>query len=126
MRTRLPSQNGLTVQAIAGTFVVILGFDIALDKRKGLLGFAVHRVDQTENESYWLPGGLTFPGATPSPNSASTQGSPIQKFRWGDYTAKPNHHYQYMVQALYGQPNSLEVGDSVTIDVQTEDPKQDR
>lgn len=124
MRKRLTSQNGLTVQAIAGTYVVLLGFDITPEKRKGLLGFAIHRVDQTEQESHWLPGGLTFPGASPGPNSPSTHNSPIQKFRWGDYTAKPNHHYQYTVQALYGQPASLEVGDSVTIEVQTEDPLQ--
>ena len=124
MRKRLTSGNGLTVQAIAGTYVVLLGFDIAPEKRKGLLGFAIHRVDQTEQESYWLTGGLTFPGASSVPQSTSTQGSPIQKFRWGDYTAKPNHSYQYMVQALYGQPDSLEVGDSVTIEIQTENPLQ--
>lgn len=125
MRKRLTSENGLTVQAIAGTFVVFLGFDIAPEKRKGLLGFSIYRVDKTENESYWLPGGLSFPGAaSPGPNSASTQTAPLQKFRWGDYTAKPNHQYQYTIQALYDQPGSLVVGDSVTLDVQTENPLQ--
>lgn len=124
MRKRLTSENGLTVQAIAGTYAVLLGFDIASEKRNGLLGFAIHRVDKTEQESYWLSGGLRFPGASSEANSASTQGSPIQKFRWGDYTAKPDHHYQYMVQALYGQPDALKVGDSVTIEVQTENPLQ--
>lgn len=118
------SANGLIVQAIAGTYVVLLGLDIASEQRKGLLGFAIYRVDQIEEERYWLPGALTFPGVSPGPHGASTRDFPIQRFRWGDYTAKPNHHYQYTVQALYGQPGSLEVGDSVTLEAQTENPLQ--
>ena len=110
------------MQAVAGTFVVLLGFNILLDMRTGLLGFAVHRNDMTEHESRWLPGALTFPGMTASPYGASTHNFPIQRFRWGDYTAKPNHAYRYRVQAMYGKPGALEVGDEVAFEVQTEDP----
>ncbi len=122
MRVRHTSEKGLTVQAVAGTFVVLLGFNVPPEMRAGLLGFAVHRNDMTEHESRWLPGALTFPGMAAPPYGASTNKFPIQRFRWGDYTAKPNHHYRYRVQAMYGEPGSLVVGDEVTFEVQTEDP----
>ncbi|GAC1359650.1 MAG: phospholipase D-like domain-containing protein [Ktedonobacteraceae bacterium] len=122
MRVRHMSEKGLTVQAVAGTFVVLLGFDLPSERRAGLLGFAVHRNDMTEHESRWLPGALTFPGMVSSLYGASTNKFPIQRFRWGDYTAKPEHSYRYRVQAMYGKPGALEVGDEVAFEVQTEDP----
>lgn len=121
MRTRQTSKRGLTVQAVAGTFVVLLGFSVEPEQCKGLLGFAIHRTDLTENQSYWLTGGITFPGMTASPTSSLVD-FPLQRFRWGDYTAKPAHHYQYQIQAMYGKPGALVAGDSVAVDVHTEDP----
>ena len=106
MRTRNTSAKGLTVQAVAGTYVVLLGFDLAPQDRTGLLGFAVQRSDQAGDT--WLSGGITFPNMTAGPNGEKgTNIFPIQKFRWGDFTA---------------QPGSLEAGDSVTVDVQMQDP----
>lgn len=123
MRTHNTSAKGLTVQAVAGTYVVLLGFDLAPQDRKGLLGFAIQRTDQTEHEVRWLQGMLTFPNMPAGPNGKmGTNVFPIQKFRWGDYTAKPGHSYTYQVQAMYGAPGSLAAGDSVTVNVQTEDP----
>ena len=122
MRAQQTSTKGLTVQATVGTYVVLLGFSVTEQQRKGLLGFAIERADLTEHEDRWLPGSLTFPGTPMQQHGASTQLFPIQKFRWGDYTAKPNHQYRYHVQAMYGQPGALEVGDEVTLTVQTEDP----
>lgn len=122
MRVRHISEKGLTVQAIAGTFVVLLGFSVPPAMRTDLLGFAVHRNDMTEQENRWLPGRLTFPSMTAGPYGASTHMFPVQRFRWGDYTAKPNHRYRYRVQAMYGRPGALEAGDEVVLEVQTEDP----
>jgi len=42
------TRNGFTVNAIAGTHVVLLGFDLAGVQRKGCLGFAIQREDHTE------------------------------------------------------------------------------
>src|SRR6266487_4691186 len=66
MRTRNSSARGLTVQAVAGTYVVLLGFDLAPQDRTGLLGFAVQRSDLTGD--IWLSGGITFPTMTAGPN----------------------------------------------------------
>lgn len=50
MRKR-KTENGLTVNAIAGTHVVTLGLDLASAQRKGCLGFALQRTDHTEDEN---------------------------------------------------------------------------
>jgi hypothetical protein len=42
--------NGLVAQAIAGTHVVYLGWDLMAEaSQEGLLGFAIQRTDHTEN-----------------------------------------------------------------------------
>lgn len=53
MRQR-ESNGDLSVNAIAGTYVVLLGWMLAGDKRAGLRGFAAKRTDPTEQESYWM------------------------------------------------------------------------
>ena len=42
--------TGLTVNAIAGTYVVTLGLDLDEEKREGCLGFAIQREDHAEDE----------------------------------------------------------------------------
>lgn len=124
MRLRKKSQ-GVSVQAVAGPFVVLLGFDVTAQKRRGLLGFAIHRVDHTEDEVGWLKGFRTFAATDPNPppgTLVSTREHPVQAFNWGDYTAKPDHRYTYTVQALYGSPANLTEGPKVAITVQTASP----
>jgi len=54
---RNKEQKGdLSVQAIAGTHVVLLGMDLPEQDCPGLLGFALRREDRTEGEKYWLSG----------------------------------------------------------------------
>ena len=45
MRTK---KDGVSVHAVAGSNVVLLGLDANATARDGLLGFAVHRTDHTE------------------------------------------------------------------------------
>jgi phosphatidylserine/phosphatidylglycerophosphate/cardiolipin synthase-like enzyme len=123
MRARSQS-NGLSLHAVAGTYVVMLGID-ATDpaKLKGLLGFAIHREDQTENEQYWLQGFKTFEEVNPNPTPGSlvsTREAPIQYFLWSDYTAKANHKYVYTVVPISGEPKNLVEGDGVSVTISTE------
>jgi hypothetical protein len=117
------SKNGLVGQAIAGTYVVLLGWDLSREElKKGLLGFAIRRADKTENESYWLRGTKTFPDAAPLPpgGDASSHDQPYQSFQWADYSAKPDHEYSYQIIAMYGEPGALKDGPSIVLDVKTE------
>lgn len=121
-------QSGMLVQAVAGTHVVLLGWDLCEPHRcKGLLGFAIQREDQTEGETYWLRGMKTFASSTPlAPGGdASTHEQPLQSFQWGDYSAKPAHRYCYRIVPLYGEPGALQDGDAITVAIRTEseDPK---
>ena len=120
------TNNGLKVHAIAGTYVVLLGFDIPRSEADGLLGFSIHRVDHTENEAYFLKGMKVFPETDPgfvSGSLYSTQDHPIQSFQWSDYSAKPDHKYTYTITALKGSPANLTPHAQTVIKITTEDPE---
>jgi phosphatidylserine/phosphatidylglycerophosphate/cardiolipin synthase-like enzyme len=119
--------GGLTVRAIAGSNNVLIGIDLDPAKRAGCLGFTLQRSDVGTPALRFLPNSITF-ASTPEATLLDTENSPLQKFRWGDYTCKPGTPYRYTVTARYrdgnGTPVTLKDGDSVEVDVTTEDPAQ--
>jgi len=122
MRVRRTSQ-GMVVRAVAGAHVVLLGMDLERAQCAGLMGFAIHRTDHTENEAYWLEGLKTF--ASTDPHLAPgkhypTNAHPIQGFTWSDFSAKPGHRYTYRVRALKGPPEALKKFRQVEVTVVTE------
>lgn len=122
MRKRI-SKGGLTVNAIAGSYVVVLGLNVSEAKRKGLRGFAIKRTDHTEGESYWMSGTKTFESVEPHPAPGGQYSShvhPFQSFQWSDYSAKPGYAYTYKVVAMYGPVFPLTDGVSVEVSVTTE------
>lgn len=118
------SGSGLVLQAVAGTHVVLLGWDILDESKKtGLLGFAIQRVDHTENETYFLRGMKTFPQTSPQlppGGTASSHDQPFQSFQWADYSAKPSHAYSYTIIPMYGRPGALTDGSALAVDIGTE------
>jgi hypothetical protein len=124
MRTR-KTAGGVSVHAISGTYVAMLGMDAEAGAKDGLLGFAIERIDRTETEQYWLSGMRTFKPVYPNPprgSLVSTHEHPIQDFLWSDFTAKPAHEYVYRVVPVRGKPKKLEYGVPVEVHVQTERP----
>ncbi|HEX5189921.1 MAG TPA: phospholipase D-like domain-containing protein [Streptosporangiaceae bacterium] len=126
MRVRSVS-GGVTVQAIAGSNGVFLGFDLDQPLLAGCLGFAIYRTDHTENEAYWLSGFKTFRSVVPAPDPTQMYTSdsfPMQSFWWGDYSAKPAHAYTYRVVPRYGAPGALTSQDGVeaTVTISTGNP----
>jgi phosphatidylserine/phosphatidylglycerophosphate/cardiolipin synthase-like enzyme len=120
------TKDGLKVHAVAGTYVVLLGFDLAEADCDGLLGFSIHRTDHTENEAYYLSAMKAFaetdPGF-PAGSLYSTRDHPIQSFQWADYSAKPGHDYTYTITALKGTPANLTPHATTPIDITTESPE---
>ena len=116
-------KNSLTVNAIAGSNVVILGFNMKEEECEGLLGFSIHRKDHTENECYYMKGMKTFeetdPGF-PSGSLYSTKDHPWQSFQWADYSAKPGHVYTYTITALKGKPSELLPFEKTKLKITTE------
>jgi phosphatidylserine/phosphatidylglycerophosphate/cardiolipin synthase-like enzyme len=121
---RSPATKGnISIQAISGTHVVLLGMSVDESLVDGLLGFAIERVDHTEGNRGFLENPLLFEandvGAAPD---HSTAFNPVQEFVWGDYACKPDHTYTYTVTAMHGAPDSLEPVADVGVTVSTEDP----
>jgi phosphatidylserine/phosphatidylglycerophosphate/cardiolipin synthase-like enzyme len=125
MRVKNTSDH-LTVQAIGGSHVVLLGWDFPRENCDGLLGFAIHRTDPTEEEAGWLRGLKTFeetdPGFVPG-STYSTREHPVQSFMWADYAAKPGRPYDYRVLALKGTPAALQPVAETAVQVRTESPE---
>ncbi len=123
MRNR-KTYKGLTINAIAGTYVVFFGLDLAEAQRPGFRGFAFMRSDQNEGETTWLRGMKTFEKTAPHPVKGemfSTRNHPVQSFQWADYSAKPGCDYTYKIVALYGDPANLEPRIEIEIKIRTED-----
>lgn len=73
MRVRKTKQ-GFTVQAIAGSHMVLLAMNMPKADCDGHPGFAIHRTDHTEQEAYWLDGMKSF--AETDPVRASSTWTP--------------------------------------------------
>jgi phosphatidylserine/phosphatidylglycerophosphate/cardiolipin synthase-like enzyme len=116
-------QGGLTVNAVAGTYVVFFGLDLAAGKRPGCRGFGFKRFDHSEGDTIWLRGLKTFGQTEPHPapgETFSTLHQPVQGFQWADYSAKPGRTYTYTVVALYGDPADLNQRIAVDVEITTE------
>lgn len=117
--------DGLKVNAIAGTYVVTLGFNLPKVKCSGLLGFSILRTDETGRAKF-LEGMKCFKETDPGFPAGSLYPSnehPIQIFQWADYSAEPCKTYTYKVTALKGSPDELKSFAECSVEVTTEDPK---
>ncbi len=124
MRTS-KTNDSLKVNAIAGTYVVTLGFDLPKVKCNGLLGFSILRTDETGRAKF-LEGMKCFKETDPGfPAGAQypSNEQPIQIFQWADYSAEPGKTYSYKVTALKGTPTALISFAECTVEVTTEDPE---
>jgi phosphatidylserine/phosphatidylglycerophosphate/cardiolipin synthase-like enzyme len=132
MRQRQANQ-GTSVNAIAGTEVVLLGFNATAVAAKGLLGFAVRRYDHQSKRLVWLSGGLRgfkkpeeSKGTEAEPRPPNSLVAPIQAFLWGDYTVDPARTYTYRVVPMYGTPGKLQQGEFVEVTITTESPEDQK
>jgi phosphatidylserine/phosphatidylglycerophosphate/cardiolipin synthase-like enzyme len=122
MRRRV-RRSGVTINAVAGNHVVMLGLNIDNSLRRGLRGFAIRRTDVAAEETFWMRGQKTFKSLEPTPAAGeqfSSREHPFQSFQWSDYSAKPDQEYTYEVIALYGKPAALEERHSASVTVRTE------
>jgi hypothetical protein len=118
VRALAPPGSGLSLQLVAGTYVVLLGMSVDASQLDGLLGFCVERTDHTEADERTLENPLRFQGNA----GGTSEQNPIQSFVWGDYAAKPEHTYTYTVTAMYGTPAQPTRGASARAQVTTESP----
>jgi phosphatidylserine/phosphatidylglycerophosphate/cardiolipin synthase-like enzyme len=125
------SSGGLGVLAIAGSFVVTLGWNLSLGRirSRNVLGFAIRRHRHSDGEIEWLTGLKTFESveAHPPPGvGRSSRQHPFQTFQWADYSVSPGQTYTYRVVARKGQPTALVDDALVEVTVTTEQVDQGR
>jgi phosphatidylserine/phosphatidylglycerophosphate/cardiolipin synthase-like enzyme len=122
MRKR-EKKGPLSVHAVAGSYVVLLGIDMDEENSKGVLGFAIQRTDHTnKNKRDWLAGFKVFPGTTVKKGAlVSTREQPLQGFLWADFTTRLAHKYSYRVVAMRGAPGSLQEAEDVEVKIDMED-----
>lgn len=124
MRFKSKEVAGYQVFAVAGVNTVSFGIRATEVARRNLLGFAVQRFDQNENERYFMQGFKVFRSLIPNPSPdtrVSTWDHPIQSFVWDDFTAKPDCQYEYLFFPIKGKPKSLDRSASpIKIRVHTE------
>ncbi|CAL2093031.1 PLD phosphodiesterase domain-containing protein [Tenacibaculum sp. 190524A02b] len=109
--------NGVSLHVISGTHVALLCIDIDEGSRKNLLGFLLSREDLKTGNITNLSGFKEFEN---KPEKEDT--NLIQAFLWGDYQANPNTEYKYKVIPVYGNPENMEKGEAVEVEISTEDP----
>lgn len=118
--------GNLKVHAVAGTYVVILGFHLPETNLSDFMGFAIHRTDHTDDVAGYLEGMKAFAETDPGyPAGAMypTNDHPIQSYQWADYSAKPGHEYTYKVTALKGVPTALLPFEETIVKITTESPE---
>jgi hypothetical protein len=101
--------------ALVGANTVILGWNVDPQRdRSDLLGFAVRRTDfdpQTGEvlRLRWLNGQKRFESmAGDAGIEVRSDQAPFQRFRWSDYTVRPERSYLYEILPMRGEPGRLE------------------
>jgi phosphatidylserine/phosphatidylglycerophosphate/cardiolipin synthase-like enzyme len=124
MRFKSKRVSGYQIFAVTGTNTVSFAIDASGANVDGLLGFAVERIDRTENERYFVYGYKVFPSVIRRPDETTTVKTydhPIQSFVWDDFTAKDDREYEYLFYPLRGTPKNIDRSSApVPIKVRTE------
>ncbi|WP_298901463.1 phospholipase D-like domain-containing protein [uncultured Psychroserpens sp.] len=114
MRVKVKNDS-LSVKAIAGTEVILFGLNVPDDEINELLGFKIEK--KIKNSWYSLHDGRTF---------IDSDKSLIQRFMWSDYQVDSATAYTYRIAAAYGTLDDLRFSETITIDITTENPDDDK
>jgi phosphatidylserine/phosphatidylglycerophosphate/cardiolipin synthase-like enzyme len=116
------TEGGLHVQAIAGSHVIVFGFDWPQARAGQLQGFAIHRTDHSTGRADWLEAQKRYASTDPGLDKGtrvSTRNHPLQTFQWADYTVSPGVDYTYRIVALGGTPAALTALEEAVLSVRT-------
>ena len=124
MSRQLAADGPLSVHAVAGTYVVVLGINLPAAQCAGLLGFGIER-ESNDGAPRWIEASKIFEYAADdvAPGErVPTNQHPVQDFLWSDFSARPGVRYTYRIVAFYGDAKSLEARHTVSVTIETESP----
>ena len=113
------TNNRISVYAIAGTHVVLLGLNATDEAKAGLLGFTIEKKGSRGGFRALRGGARVFENHD-TDRWIDSRTAPIQSMIWGDYTAEAGKTYSFRVTPVYGAPGALELGDGVEFEAKTE------
>lgn len=98
MRVKGKANDPFPALAIAGTHVVLLGWDYpaAAIRKDKVPGFAIERTRKADVEVIWLLGQKSLEAVEPNPApgvQVSSYKHRLQTFQWSDYTVEADHEY---------------------------------
>ncbi len=98
--------------ALVGSHSASIAWDVDPNHRAGLLGFAVKKTefDLTSGNVVavnMLKGEKRFKGDVPTSFEVSSAQAPFQRFRWSDYTLRPDQGYRFEIFPVRGAPGAL-------------------
>lgn len=114
------SKGLFTARALVGSRAIVISWDHVgpATDREDLLGFAIHRFDETARRSSWLQGQKRFAGQEHSGDNLESRVAPFQRFRWGDYGVYPGHRYRYEIHPVRGLPAEPSLEEPVRLNVE--------
>src|SRR5215213_5736794 len=115
MRFKSAKTGPYQVLAVSGTNTISFAISAGKAGTKGLLGFAVERSDPGGKQDFYAFGFKVFPSVIAKPDEKTrvkTSRHPMQSFVWDDFTAKPDHKYEYIFHPLKGTSKKLRTASS--------------
>jgi phosphatidylserine/phosphatidylglycerophosphate/cardiolipin synthase-like enzyme len=124
MRAKSSKTSGYTIYAVSGTNTVSFAIDFREADTKGLLGFAVERINHSTGERKYVDGYKVFESLIPNPNPntvANTYTHPVQSFVWDDFACYDDTEYEYFFYPLKGVPKHIDrSAKSINLRIKTE------
>ncbi|NOT37194.1 MAG: hypothetical protein HOP11_07430 [Saprospiraceae bacterium] len=123
MRAKSRKTNGYIIYAVAGTNTISFAIDFRKANTKGLLGFAIERVNQFTGERKFLDGFKVFKDVIKNPTPGlvvSTHKFPVQSFVWDDFGCYHNTSYTYYFFPVKGDPKNLKYESKIELSIRTE------
>ena len=124
MRAKSKKTNGYTIYAVSGVNTVSFAIDFREANTKGLLGFALERIDIKYGSRKYMDGYKVFKELIPNPDRdtvANTYTHPVQSFVWDDFTCYDNTDYEYLFYPLKGTPKKLDRSSKpISVKIKTE------
>ncbi|HET9055388.1 MAG TPA: phospholipase D-like domain-containing protein [Chitinophagaceae bacterium] len=124
MRRKSKKTGGYVVFAVSGTNTISFAIDFREANTKGLLGFAVERINKATGDRKFMDGFKVFKSIIPNPDIntvVNTYSHPVQSFVWDDFSCYDNTEYEYLFYPLKGKPKNLDrSAKPILVEIKTE------
>ena len=124
MRAKSNLKDGYCIYAVSGTNSISFAIDFRNATTKGLLGFAVERLNHYNGDRKYMDGFKVFEDLIKKPNQdtvVSTFSHPVQSFVWDDFACYDNTVYTYYFYPVKGTPKKPErAKNPIEISIRTE------